>query len=56
MDELCEGKLFQLSMDGLSVNVKFQVVQDGRKKKELQQTLVLGGCGLHTFMDLLKLL
>ena len=56
MDELCEDKSVQFSIDGPSVGINFfQVFQDGRKKKGLQQTLVIGSCGLYTPRDLLKL-
>ena len=49
MHELSEDKLVQLSMDGLSVNIKvLQVVQDGRKDKGLPQLLDIGTCGPQT--------
>ena len=49
MHELSEDKLVQLSMGGLSVNIKvLQVVQDDRKDKGLPQLLDIGTCGPQT--------
>ena len=51
MDELREGKLVQLSMNGPSVKVKLlQVVQDDRKYKGLPHLLDIGTCGVHTWI------
>ena len=48
MDELNEDKFVQLSMDGVSVNVELQSVQDHRKDTGLPHLLDIRTCGLHT--------
>ena len=47
-----ERKLLQVSMDGPSVNLKFlRLLQSERKKKDIQELLDIGTCGLHTIHD-----
>ena len=48
MDELNEDKFVQIFMDGVSVNVNLQIVQDHRKGKGLPHLLDIRTCGLHT--------
>ena len=48
-DEMFEGKLVQLSMDGPAVNLKFLAeLQKDRKEKGLPQLINIRSCGLHT--------
>ena len=55
MDELRDGILVRLSMDGSILNVKLlQIVQDGRKYHGVPHLLDIGTCGPHNLHESFK--
>ena len=49
-----ERKLLQVSMDGPSVNLKLLRLLQSERKKDIQELLDIGTCGLHTIHGAFK--
>ena len=55
LKNLDDNKLFQISMDGPNVNLKFlQTVKNDRDQNEQHQLIDIGSCGLHTMHGAFK--
>jgi len=55
LKDLNENKIFQISMDGPNVNLKFlETVQSERAQNEQHQLIDIGSCGLHTIHGAFK--